>query len=202
MNRTDILRAYARYAPVYDLVFGQALDHGRRAMLRAVTKEPVQRLLEVGVGTALTLHRYPSAAGIVGLDLSPSMLERARRHVHERALSNVMLVCGDAENLPFADASFDCVTLPYVLSVTPNAQQAMDEARRVCAPGGRVMIVNHFRGAGGWRWAESMVSAFADRVGFDSMLDMDSSLGTHAQRIERVERVNLGLSKLVVLRNG
>jgi phosphatidylethanolamine/phosphatidyl-N-methylethanolamine N-methyltransferase len=202
VNRTDILRAYARYAPVYDLVFGQALDHGRRAMLRAVAKEPVRRLLEVGVGTGLTLHRYPSAAVVVGLDLSASMLDHAQRRVRAKRLANVGLVCGDAENLPFADGSFDCVTLPYVLSVTPNPQRAMDELERVCAPGGRIMIVNHFRGAGGWRWAESMISAFADRVGFDSMLDMDSSLGAHARRIERVDRVNLGLSKLVVLRNG
>ncbi len=202
VNRDAILRAYARYAPVYDLVFGRALDHGRSAMLRAVAKEPVRRLLEVGVGTGLTLHRYPPGAHVVGLDLSVSMLNQARRSVHAKGLANVSLVCADAENLPFADSSFDCVTLPYVLSVTPNPQRTIDELGRVCTAGGRIMIVNHFRGAGGWGWAESMISTFADRVGFDSMLDMDSSLGAHARRIERVDRVNLGLSKLVVLRNG
>jgi phosphatidylethanolamine/phosphatidyl-N-methylethanolamine N-methyltransferase len=202
VNRHDILRAYARYAPVYDLVFGRALDNGRRALLRAVAAEPVMRLLEVGVGTGLTLHRYPRDAQIVGLDLSPSMLEQARRSVEKKGLRDVTLVCGDAEALPFADGSFDCVTLPYVLSVTPNPQRLMDELRRVCTPGGRILIVNHFRGAGGWGWAESMVSSFADRVGFDSQLDMNSAFNGHAHNIERVDGVNFGLSKLVVIRNG
>ncbi len=201
VNRHDILRAYDRYAPVYDFVFGAALDNGRRALLRAVAAEPVKRLLEVGVGTGLTLHRYPAQAQIVGLDLSVPMLEQARRSVLQKRLDHVTLVCGDAEALPFADASFDCVTLPYVLSVTPDPSRLMHELRRVCTPGGRVLIVNHFRGAGGWRWAESLVSGFADRVGFDSQLDMQSTFNGHASSIERVEGVNFGLSKLVVLRN-
>jgi phosphatidylethanolamine/phosphatidyl-N-methylethanolamine N-methyltransferase len=200
VNRDAILRAYARYAPVYDLVFGRALDGGRRALLREVAAEPVRRLLEVGVGTGLMLHRYPADALVVGLDLSASMLDHAQRRVRSQHLGNVTLVRGDAEALPFADASFDCVTLPYVLSVTPDPPRLMNELRRVCTPGGRVLIVNHFRGAGGWRWAESMMSTFADRVGFDSTLDMDTSFGNHARNIERVEGVNFGLSKLVVLR--
>jgi phosphatidylethanolamine/phosphatidyl-N-methylethanolamine N-methyltransferase len=201
VNRRDILRAYDRYAPVYDIVFGAALENGRRAMLRAVAAEPVTRLLEVGVGTGLTLHHYPRHAQVVGLDLSFAMLDKARRSVARRGLQHVTLVCGDAEALPFADASFDCVTLPYVLSVTPDPTRLMHESKRVCTPGGRVLIVNHFRGAGGWRWAESLAGGFADRVGFDSQLDMASTFNGHAHSIERVEGVNLGLSKLVVLRN-
>jgi phosphatidylethanolamine/phosphatidyl-N-methylethanolamine N-methyltransferase len=201
LNRDDIQRTYARYAPVYDLLFGRALDNGRLQLARAVAREPVTRLLEVGVGTGLLLHTYPRDAFIVGLDISASMLEQAKHRLTAHRLEQVTLMLADAERLPFPDGAFDCITLPYVLSVTPDLGRLLGELRRVCRPGGRIVIVNHFRGASGWQWIERGVSAFADRVGFDSMLTLDATLGPLERCIEHRESVNLfGLSKLLVLR--
>ena len=113
-----------------------------------------------------------------------------------------MLVHCDAELLPFADASFDCVTLPYVLSVTPNPERLMAESRRVCTPGGQILVVNHFKGAGVWQVAERLMAPLADRIGFRSTMTMDT-LESPQWQIVSVRNVNLfGLSKLVELRNG
>ncbi len=202
-TNTDAVRtAYRRYAPIYDHVFGRVLEGGRVAMAKALQAHPPQRLLEVGVGTGLALHHYPSTTAITGLDISMEMLDKAKERVAALKLPNVTLVCGDAERLPFDDASFDCVTLPYVLSVTPNPLALLAELRRVCTPGGSIYIINHFKGAGAWRLVEPLVGPVADRIGFNSMMDMASTIHTQRWDVQAVRSVNLlGLSKLVVIRN-
>jgi phosphatidylethanolamine/phosphatidyl-N-methylethanolamine N-methyltransferase len=202
-TNTDAVRAaYRRYAPIYDYVFGRVLEGGRVAMAKALQAQPPQRLLEVGVGTGLALHHYPATTAITGLDISMEMLDKAKARVESLRLPNVTLVCGDAERLPFDDASFDCVTLPYVLSVTPHPLALLAELRRVCAPGGSIYIINHFKGAGAWRLVEPLVGPIADRIGFNSMMDMASTIHTQRWDVQGVHSVNLlGLSKLVVIRN-
>ena len=202
ISKAAILQAYRSYAPFYNLAFGRSLDAGRVELAEAIRPHAPQRLLEVGVGTGLALHRYPAAAWVCGLDLSPEMLAQARQRLTERALQGVSLLCADAEQLPFANASFDCVTLPYVLSVTPNPQALLAEVRRVCFPGGYIFVLNHFSGARGWRWAERLLAPLADRVGFRSTLPMDATLDCAEWTRLQVQDVNLlGLSKLVVLKN-
>lgn len=203
LSREAVRRVYRFYAPVYDFVFGLLLDSGRAALARAIDPA-ARRVLEVGVGTGLALKRYPAKAQVVGVDLSEEMLMRAMPRAERlRGARAVDLVCADAEHLPFPDDSFDAITLPYVLSVTPNPQALLRELRRVCRPGGQILILNHFRGAQGMGLLERMLGRFAHRVGFDSQLDMDSTLGTQDWTREQVQPVNLfGLSRLVLLRNG
>lgn len=202
ISKVALLKAYRAYAPFYNLAFGRALEAGRAALADAVRTQAPQRLLEVGVGTGLALHRYPASAQICGLDLSPEMLARARQRVLERQLRDISLLCADAEQLPFADNSFDCITLPYVLSVTPDPQALLAEVRRVCHAGGHIYVLNHFSGAGPWRWAERLLAPLADRVGFRSTLPMDATLDSAEWTRLQVLDVNLlGLSKLVVLKN-
>jgi phosphatidylethanolamine/phosphatidyl-N-methylethanolamine N-methyltransferase len=203
LDRAALLKVYRGYAPLYDLLFGRLLEAGRKAMAARVPAG-AQRLLEVGVGTGLALPRYPSTAHIVGLDLSPDMLQRAQARVQARGLGKdadryLQLLCADAEQLPFADATFDCVTLPYVLSVTPNPKRLLSELHRVCRPGGRVLIRNHFSGAGIWGGAERLLAGLAHRVGFNSRLPL-SVLEHPGWRLEALHSVNLfGLSKLAEL---
>lgn len=204
LDRKAVLAVYRWYAPMYDLLFGRLLEAGRVALAGAV---PVgtQRLLEVGVGTGLALPRYPHAAQLVGVDLSLEMLARARRRVQDTGLHSerraAHLLRADAEQLPFADASFDCVTLPYVLSVTPNPERLLAELRRVCCAGGRILILNHFSGAGVWGGAERLLAGMAHRVGFDSQIS--STILEHSDwTLRELRSVNLfGLSKLAVLAN-
>lgn len=201
ISKAALLRVYRRYAPIYNLAFGRALEAGRRALADALAVHSPTRVLEVGVGTGLALPYYPTQAQVCGLDLSPEMLRHARRLAQRRGLSQVRLLCADAEQLPFASSSFDCVTLPYVLSVTPNPDTLMAELRRVCRPGGHIFILNHFSGAGGWRWSERLLAPLAQKVGFRSQLSIECL--THAGwTVKAIRSVNLlGLSKLVVIRN-
>jgi len=125
-------------------------------------------VLEVGVGTGLTLPGYPASAKVVGIDISPEMLARARKRVEGLPNGDIRLELMDAEALTFADDAFDCVTVPYVLSVTPHPHRLVDEVRRVCRTGGMIFILNHFSGSGLWWFLERIVHAHAGRVGFRS----------------------------------
>jgi phosphatidylethanolamine/phosphatidyl-N-methylethanolamine N-methyltransferase len=197
-----VAHTYDRYAPVYDRVFGQVLEPGRKAMTQAAASLAPQSVLEVGVGTGLTLAGYSPASRIVGIDLSAEMLQRARqrsRHLNGREISLKVM---NAESMEFSDDSFDCVAVPYVLSVTPNPARLVHEIRRVCKPQGTILVVNHFSGSRFWWLMERCVRGLADRVGFRSDFGYEENILAHDWQVLSVQPVNLfGLSKLVVLRN-
>lgn len=199
----NVVTSYRRYAPMYDLLFGAVLAPGRRHLTRTVHQLTPAEVLEVGVGTGLTLERYPQKTRIVGIDLSPEMLVRAQRRAQALAGRDITLHAMDAEALTFDDDSFDCVTVPYVLSVTPNPDRLVAELQRVCKPGGSIVIVNHFSGSRFWWLMERAVRSVADRIGFRSDFDYARHILSHDWKVESVTPVNLfGLSKLVVIRNG
>ena len=146
--RTDsVADAYSRWAPVYDLVFGPVFRHGRRAAV--VASERIGgRILEVGVGTGLSLRDYASGSRVVGIDISEGMLRRARERVRRLGLSQVEAIrVGDAERLDFDDASFDVVVAQYVVTAIPDPERALDEFVRVVRPGGEIVIATRI-GAG------------------------------------------------------
>lgn len=197
-----IARTYQFYAPIYDQLFGAVLGPGRHALARAVGDLRPARLLEVGVGTGLMLSDYPAQTHITGIDLSPHMLDHARRRALDLRRENVALQVMDAERMAFEDASFDCVTLPYVLSVTTDPKRLVAEVRRVCRKGGTIIVLNHFSGSRFWWLLERAVRSVADRIGFRSDFDFDEHILAHDWELLSVSNVNLfGLSRLVVLRN-
>ena len=194
--------AYDRLAPLYDRVYGRVLEPGRKAMARAAAALAPASVLEVGVGTGLTLAGYPTGARVVGIDLSAQMLERARRRAADLPGRDISLRVMDAERLDFPDESFDCVTVPYVLSVVPHPRQAIAELRRVCRRDGRILVVNHFSGSRFWWLLERAVRPLAGRVGFHSEFAFEEHILGHDWVVESVQPVNLfGLSRLVQLRN-
>jgi phosphatidylethanolamine/phosphatidyl-N-methylethanolamine N-methyltransferase len=197
-----IARTYQLYAPIYDKLFGAVLGPGRDALAKAVRKLQPEALLEVGVGTGLMLAEYPPSTRITGVDLSPHMLEHARQRADALARGNIELQVMDAERMPFADGSFDCVTIPYVLSVTTDPDRLVAEVRRVCRKGGTIMVLNHFSGSRFWWLLERAVRQVADRIGFRSDFDYDQHILRHDWQVQSVTPVNLfGLSRLVVLKN-
>jgi phosphatidylethanolamine/phosphatidyl-N-methylethanolamine N-methyltransferase len=201
-SSTSVIKTYRRYAPLYDYFFGAILEPGRRLMTRRVHALAPASVLEVGVGTGLTLFRYPQDAQVVGVDISPEMLARAERRASRLKQHHVALHLLDAEQMPFADGSFDCVTLPYVLSVTPHPHALVKELRRVCRPGGTILILNHFSGSRFWWFLERAVRSIADKVGFQSDFSYEEHILAHDWRIASVTEVNLlGLSRLVEIRN-
>lgn len=197
----NVIRTYRFYAPVYDWVFGAVLEPGRRALAESVRRLAPASLLEVGVGTGLMLGQYPAATRIVGIDLSQDMLSVARARAAKLG-GDIRLEAMDAEALAFPDGAFDCVVLPYVLSVTPNPAKLIAEARRVCRSRGTILILNHFKGSRFWWLLERLVRSLASRIGFRSDFDFDEQVRSHGMEIVFARTVNfMGLSKLVEIRN-
>lgn len=174
MDEMAVRIAYRRWAPVYDNTFGRVAAEGRKHAVEMINRRQ-GRVLEVGVGTGLSLPRYRRDLEIVGIDLSPEMLRKARERVAAARLSNVTgLHEMDAGDLKFPDASFDTVVAMYVMTVVPDPEKVMRELARVCRPGGEVLIVNHFSTDDGMRgWVERRMAPFADKIGWRPVFDVD-----------------------------
>jgi phosphatidylethanolamine/phosphatidyl-N-methylethanolamine N-methyltransferase len=185
-----VLDAYRRWAPIYDYTFGMVAREGRRHAVELIN-EGSGRVLEVGVGTGLSLPDYDKHLEIVGIDLSPDMLEKARERVAEEELSHVTgLHEMDAADLKFPDGAFDTVVAMYVMTVVPEPEMVMRELARVTKPGGQVLLVNHFSQREGVRgWVERRMAPFADKIGWRSVFDV--SRVTVCDDLELVERKSL-----------
>ncbi len=168
IDEEAVRRAYARWAPIYDFTFGIITNAGRQQVIRQLNKRPPSRILEVGVGTGISLASYKPEHRITGIDLSPDMLERARARVRRQGLKNVeALLEMDAAAMDFPDNSFDIVVAFYVLTVVPDPQKVMREMARVCKPGGEVVVVNHFSQDGGLRGLiEKRLARYAENLGW------------------------------------
>jgi phosphatidylethanolamine/phosphatidyl-N-methylethanolamine N-methyltransferase len=147
IDKQSVERAYARWAPVYDLVFGAVFERGRMASI-AAAEEAVGagggRILEVGVGTGISLPDYRPVNRLTGVDLSEPMLRKAQERVAEKGLVNVeALAVMDAERLALPDDSFDVVVAQYVITAVPHPEATLDEFARVLKPGGEIVLVNH-----------------------------------------------------------
>ena len=192
MDNESILNAYRRYAPIYDWLFGKIFDPGRQAALEAVDWKPDARVLEVGVGTGLSLAEYPEDVQVTGIDLSEDMLTKASHRVRQRGLNNVTLHQMDAQQLSFPDNSFDTIIVLYVLSVVPDADRVLSEINRVCRPGGEVIFVNHFSKQNRLaRHIEKALAKYAGRLGFQSDFPLAPLLEHEGLHIEEVRPVNL-----------
>lgn len=146
-----IAKAYARWAPVYDFVFGAVFARGRAASIAAAERIG-GRILDVGVGTGISLPEYKRSNRIFAVDYSEPMLRKARERVLEQKLENVECVAVmDAQSLGFADASFDVVIAQYVITAVPDPEATLDEFARVVRPGGEIILVNHIGAEGGAR---------------------------------------------------
>ncbi|KIU44048.1 MULTISPECIES: methyltransferase domain-containing protein [Bradyrhizobium] len=166
-DRETVEQAYDRWAPIYDLVFGGVFSKGRQAAIQATNKIG-GRVLEVGVGTGISLPLYGQNVRIFGTDISEAMLEKAKKRVAEQGLKNVEgLAVMDAEKLEFPDNSFDVVMAQYVLSAVPNPEAAMDEFARVVRPGGELIILTRVSAdAGVRRFIEQTLQPVVRPLGF------------------------------------
>ena len=177
MDTTSVRDAYRRWAPIYDLTFGKIAEAGRKNAVQIINRRR-GRVLEVGVGTGLSLPCYGSHLTITGIDLSPEMLAKAEDKVDRHNLANVAgLHEMDAGALAFPDESFDTVVAMYVMTVVPVPQRVMRELERVCAAGGEVILVNHFSEDEGVRgFLERKLAPFADLIGWRPVFDIDQVL--------------------------
>jgi phosphatidylethanolamine/phosphatidyl-N-methylethanolamine N-methyltransferase len=151
MQTNAVAAAYDKWAPVYDLVFGGVFKNGRQRAIEAAERVG-GRILEVGVGTGISLPKYANENRLVGVDISDAMLEKARERVRKLKLHHVEAIeVMDAERLAFADESFDVVVAQYVVTAVPNPEAALDEFARVVKPGGEIIITTRIGAESGLR---------------------------------------------------
>lgn len=184
-------RVYDKIAKVYDLTFGPTLHPGRLIALERMGIKPNDKILEVGVGTGINVSLYPKHCHVTGIDFSALMLEKARERVVKKGVTNVRLQEMDAANLTFADDSFDIVYAPYVISVVSDPVKVVNEMRRVCRPGGKIIILNHFKSPTPVvARMERAISPFTVHIGFKADLDLPGFLAQSELKPISIEKVS------------
>lgn len=193
MDLDAIKKAYRRYARIYDFYFGALLQPGRKAVINALKCGPGDHILEVGVGTGLSLPLYPTGVTVTGIDVSAEMLDRARGRASHLGLDHVReLRTMDAENMNYSDNSFDKVVAMYVASVVPHPAQLVNEMRRVCRPEGDIFVVNHFRVANPVvGTVEKLIAPLSQLLGFRPDFSLDDFIRETGLEVVDKKAVNL-----------
>ncbi|HLS58199.1 MAG TPA: class I SAM-dependent methyltransferase [Paracoccaceae bacterium] len=178
MDLKAVTETYRRWAPIYDNTFGAITGIGRNRVVDYLNTRS-GRVLEVGVGTGLSLKRYSPHLEVTGIDVSADMLDKAREKVRKERLAHVKGIHEmDARHLEFPDGHFDTVVAMYLVSVVPEPERVISEMARVCKPGGEVVIVNHFaRDRGMLAGVERALAPFADKLGWHPDFEMERVLG-------------------------
>jgi phosphatidylethanolamine/phosphatidyl-N-methylethanolamine N-methyltransferase len=188
---------YQRLAPVYDLIYGSTLEPGRRRAMKRLAPASGEFILEVGVGTGLSAVEYPRRCRVIAIDSSPAMLSRARSRFLRRSVDHVSLCAMDAAHLGFPDAFFDAVYAPYVMNVVADPVAVAREMLRVCRPGGRLVLLNHFDDVSG-SWLSDLLGRVATRAGVNWRMDLRGFLKDTGLVVRSVERVNVPAVSAVV----
>jgi phosphatidylethanolamine/phosphatidyl-N-methylethanolamine N-methyltransferase len=195
-----VRNAYRLWAPIYDYSFGVVATPGRRLAVSKLN-EAEGHVLEVGVGTGLSLPDYKPSLDVTGIDLSEDMLEKAAERVERLGLKGKHLLVMDAGRLSFADNSFDAAAVMYVMTVVPDPAAVMAEIRRVLRPGGTAIVVNHFSRESGLRAAaERGLARHSRRLGWHPIFPMKTVTGAPGFRlVEAIDLPPFGLFTLLRL---
>jgi phosphatidylethanolamine/phosphatidyl-N-methylethanolamine N-methyltransferase len=191
MDLAKVERVYSNYASVYDQIFGRIFHESRESAVRQLRPATGERILEVGVGTGLSLPLYPRHCKVTGIDLSYDMLAKARQRMRAHGLENVELIRMDAGHMEFPDNSFDTVMAAYVVTAVPDYRKVVTEMIRVCREGGRIIMLNHFSNGNKLIAAvEKVISPLCKHIGFRTDLSLKNVLEGTSLVVARKEKVN------------
>jgi len=137
-------KLYSEFAHLYDKIFGKIFYSRLRRVIESLRIPRGARVLELGAGTGTSFPAYPYHCEVIGIDLAPDMLAQAEEKIKENRWTHLRVLKMDALNLDFPEDCFDYVTAFHVVTVVPDPIRMIQEAKRVCRPGGRIVIVNHF----------------------------------------------------------
>lgn len=196
-------KIYSEFSHLYDKIFERVFFPRILRVIDSLRIPRGARVLELGVGTGLSLCAYPPHADVTGIDLAQDMLDQAGEKISEHGWSHITLRQMDALALDFPDDCFDFVMAFHVVSVVPNANRLMDEARRVCRPGGKLVIINHFRSPRRWlRSLVDLVDPVTRHLGWRTTLGLDDLLNDTAVAVEQQYKTNpRSLFTVLVARN-
>ncbi|MEP9411873.1 MAG: class I SAM-dependent methyltransferase [Candidatus Brocadia sp.] len=198
-----IKKVYSFYSWIYDAFFGKIFEHGRYSALYMMDVKPNETILEVGVGTGLSLPLYPKGARVVGVDISQEMLGKAEMKKQYYQLSHVNLCTMDASSMAFADNTFDKVIASHVITVVPDPLRTLNEIKRVCKKDGEIFVLN-YTGCNNKLISrfEKFISPFRDKVGLGKHIDLDELLKDARLSVICEQRVNLlGVCRLIKCKN-
>ena len=191
MELAKIERVYTAYAKIYDRIFGKVFHEGRQSVIQNLNVQPNEKILEVGVGTGLALPMYPRHCRIVGIDFSEGMLDQAKQKAAEHRMEHVELHRMDAGAMEFSDSSFDTVVAAYVVTAVPDYRQVVNEMIRVCRPGGRIIMLNHFANDNKIIAAmEKVLSPITKHLGWRTDLALQTVLDGTPLHVARKQHVN------------
>jgi phosphatidylethanolamine/phosphatidyl-N-methylethanolamine N-methyltransferase len=202
METERVKSVYAVHSHFYDSIFGRLYAPGRLAAIRLMDIRPGQEILEVGVGTGVSLPHYPKHARVVGIDVSKEMLAKAEERKTSLGLSNVEVYEMDAGKMDFPDGRFDKVIAAHVISVVPEPLKVIKEMKRVCKDGGEVYILNYVNASNGViAWFERQFSPIRKALGLGKDVDFGAIIKEAGLSIDHIEKVNiLGLCRLIKCR--
>ncbi len=173
MEYDHIKKVYKGWSNIYDFLFKQLFYPRQKYAIESMNIQAGDRILDVGIGTGLSLLCYPRGCEVVGIDLSTSMLEKAHKKKTEHGLENVSLHEMDACKLEFQDNSFDHVIATFVISVVPDPVRVLSEMKRVCKTGRPVVLVNHFQSENKLlRWVENVADPVCRKLGWRNTLSL------------------------------
>lgn len=201
MTENTTSKTYDVWSWFYDKTFGVLVRKRQRRAIEQLRPAPGDRVLDLGVGTGLTLTDYPADVNVVGMDLSPGMLRKAAEKCRRNNLTHCRLVQGDAMLPPFADNSFDHVLITHVISVVSNPPLLLRWAQRLVKPGGRIVVLNHFQSSRRpVAWIEKALNPLFSRIGWKSDLAMEDVLADVDLRVDYVFKESLfDLWRIIVL---
>lgn len=171
MELESIKKIYAGYSNIYDALFKRFFYPRIKHAITYMDIKPGDRVLDVGVGTGLSLAEFPHNCKVVGIDLSPAMLRKAKEKIRSQRLNHIKVMSMDAMRMSFKDDTFDKVFISHVVTVVPDPYRLMSEVRRVCKKGGQVVIVNHFKSSNKVvEIVEKLINPVCKKIGWRSDL--------------------------------